>query len=88
MTVTGKEGAALKASDISDALICQTIYNCGGTSEFNWAWTMDIFPALSNFPEKVVLAKLRKAIKKGLAKGCTCGCRGDFYLTDQGKLLL
>lgn len=29
-------------------------------------------------PQKVVLAKARKLIKRGLVSGCACGCRGDF----------
>ena len=39
-------------------------------------------------PEKLVLAKMRQLISKGLVDGCDCGCRGDFELTDKGKLLL
>lgn len=30
-------------------------------------------------PPKVVLAKMRSLIKRGLVRGCACGCRGDFY---------
>ena len=37
---------------------------------------------LINFPPKVVLAKLRSMVKRGLIEGCTCGCRGDFYIAD------
>jgi hypothetical protein len=42
------------------------------------------------FPEeirntKLVLAKMRQMIKKGLVNGCPCGCRGDFHLTQKGK---
>lgn len=35
----------------------------------------DYFPEL---PEKVVLAKMKTMIRRGLIDGCTCGCRGDF----------
>jgi hypothetical protein len=31
-------------------------------------------------PPKVLLAKLKAMIKKGLISGCVCGCRGDFEL--------
>lgn len=37
------------------------------------------------FPEKVVLAKMRSMVKRGLVDGCTCGCRGGFALTEAGK---
>lgn len=29
-------------------------------------------------PPKLVLAKARKLIRRGLVTGCACGCRGDF----------
>lgn len=35
-------------------------------------------------PPKVVTAKLRKLIRRRLATGCTCGCRGDFAVTTLG----
>lgn len=35
-------------------------------------------------PEKVVLAKMRAMVKRGLVSGCACGCRGDFMLTPSG----
>ena len=43
----------------------------------NW---MDIADRLPEYPPKVVIAKCRSLIKRGLMHGCTCGCRGDFYL--------
>ena len=38
--------------------------------------------------EKLVLAKCRGLIDRGLLNGCTCGCRGDFELTDKGERFL
>lgn len=35
-------------------------------------------------PTKVILAKMNKLIKQGLVGGCACGCRGDFFITDEG----
>lgn len=32
----------------------------------------------SRVPAKVVLAKAKRLVKRGLIDGCTCGCRGDF----------
>lgn len=32
-------------------------------------------------PEKVVLAKARKLIRRGRLSGCPCGCRGSFVVT-------
>lgn len=31
-----------------------------------------------SIPEKVVLAKAKRLIERGLINGCACGCRGDF----------
>lgn len=33
-----------------------------------------------NMPENLVLAKLRKLVRRGLVDGCACGCRGDFIV--------
>lgn len=33
-----------------------------------------------NVPPKVVLAKAKRLVRRGLIDGCTCGCRGDFQI--------
>lgn len=40
------------------------------------------FSAEPPIPEKVVLAKARRLVKRGLIDGCCCGCRGDFRIND------
>ena len=35
-------------------------------------------------PRKLVIAKMRTLIGRGLATGCACGCRGDFEITQKG----
>jgi hypothetical protein len=35
------------------------------------------------WPEKVVLAKLRSMTRRGLVDGCPCGCRGDFGIIER-----
>lgn len=39
-------------------------------------------------PAKIVRAKAARLIERGLMDGCTCGCRGDFELTDAGRAYL
>lgn len=39
----------------------------------------------AGLPEKLVLAKMRGLIRRGLVSGCACGCRGDFKLTEKGR---
>jgi hypothetical protein len=36
-------------------------------------------------PNKVARAKMRALIRRGLVDGCTCGCRGDYDITDKGR---
>lgn len=33
-------------------------------------------------PVKVVRAKARRLIRRGLIQGCVCGCRGDFQVVS------
>lgn len=40
-----------------------------------------------NVPAKVVLAKARKLYRRGLIEGCVCGCRGEFVITLEGRML-
>ena len=37
-------------------------------------------------PSKLQLAKMRSLIKRGIVKGCHCGCRGDFHLAESETL--
>ncbi len=40
----------------------------------------DCWDCTPAFPPKVVQAKLRAMVKRGVLSGCACGCRGDFQL--------
>jgi hypothetical protein len=33
---------------------------------------------------RLVLAKMKSLVNRGLVDGCTCGCRGDFKITPKG----
>lgn len=35
-------------------------------------------PGWPDAPEKLLLARLRAMVRKGLVTGCGCGCRGDW----------
>jgi hypothetical protein len=54
----------------------------------HWCLIDDVVTALPGFPLKVVRAKARRLIGRGLMDGCGCGCRGDFEITAQGRALL
>lgn len=43
----------------------------------------------NNIPhEKLIIAKMRSLMRRGLVTGCGCGCRGDFEITDKGEYYL
>ena len=80
----------MQCKDIQDGPIIQWLHK--NTHEYRWAtWgdghsmptVQDAMP--KDVPEKLQLAKMRQLIKRGLVDGCTCGCRGDFFLTEKGK---
>jgi len=67
-----------KAADIPDAAMLAVL-----TPQWQCWWTIaEHFPA---FPPKVVQAKLRQLLKRDLAHGCPCGCRGDWHLPDYAE---
>ncbi len=71
----------LKASDISDAEILSSHEACLGRHGVpRWSTTWDIQDHMKQYPPKVVLAKLRSIEKRGVLRGCACGCRGDWEL--------
>jgi hypothetical protein len=37
-----------------------------------------------NVPYKLAKAKMEMLIRRGLVTVCTCGCRGDFEVTEKG----
>ena len=70
---------SMKASDISEQEFMAVII----AASPKWVSRWRMAEALGGkYPEKVVLAKARKLIKRGLIRGCGCGCRGDFRLPD------
>lgn len=69
----------VKASDISDEQLLVAVRTVRGRhGALRWSTLWDVQGELAAFPPKVVLAKLRSAVKRGVLKGCACGCRGDF----------
>jgi hypothetical protein len=75
----------LQAKDIPDQVVIDAVVsqygvhggngpNNGLASSSLW----DVQRVLSDYPPKVVLAKLASLIERGMLDGCACGCRGDF----------
>lgn len=71
---------------------CRIRTDVEGGTPWTWATRWDVAAVLAghpehvggppvdypNMPEKVLLAKARKLIRRGLVDGCPCGCRGEF----------
>lgn len=69
----------INASDIQAAIEC--VIRCKSTPTQPWtigASRWEIHEFFPNVPEKVLLAKLSKMVRRGKLMGCACGCRGDF----------
>jgi hypothetical protein len=86
-------GAAMQCKDIPDRPILEFLLGLNG----RWGTWFTYEPMPDNTvvlampkgtPEKLVCAKMRQLIKRGLVDGCDCGCRGDYVLTDKGRAAL
>lgn len=86
--------------DIPDEVFLAAVWKAGGEAG-RWAMRWDVDRILGGFgpdddlsegvpgvPWKVSLQKARRLMKRGLLDGCSCGCRGDYELTDAGKARL
>lgn len=74
-----------KCKDIPDASILGYLADRQGRFTLHYDLE-EAFPPET--PWKVRLSKMRRFDKRGLIDGCTCGCRGDFEITDKGLALI
>jgi hypothetical protein len=78
----------MQCKDIPDRPILEFLDKLNGRwatwfgNEFDNSVTHAMPPGVDN---KLALAKMRKMIKRAVVKGCPCGCRGDFVITEKGK---
>jgi len=78
----------MKASDITDleflAVVADIQQDMG-----RWVYWWDIEELWPTVPPKVIRAKGRKLMRRGLVTGCQClKCRGDLELTTHGTSLI
>lgn len=84
---------AVQAKHITDEAALTAVRELSVQSSSFWKvrkgeerWVMvDELEAKLGHCNKVVRAKMKALIKRGLLGGCWCGCRGDFHLTDKGR---
>lgn len=46
------------------------------------------FPEINQQTEWVLYRKMERLVNKGYVGGCSCPCRGDYYITNKGLALL
>lgn len=51
-------------------------------------WDFEHSEKFGFIPEKVLRAKLGALVRKGVLHGCNCGCRGDYYLSEEGARIV
>lgn len=77
----------MQAKDVPDVPVLEFLASLSVWA--NWCWPdsgLCVAHAMPpETPSKVVLAKMRQLIKRGLVSGCGCGCRGDFEITEKGR---
>lgn len=79
----------MQCKDIPDEPILRFIENHKGDWCFLYGDLRCVVNAMpSGIPEKLILAKMRMLMRRGLIAGCDCGCRGDFTLTKKGQSFL
>jgi len=79
----------MKASDLSDEGILSVLRQRCGVWHTHFPSTGGVMPrvydpSFPDAPQKVLLAKLRSMCRRGLIRGCACGCRGDWHVDDRG----
>lgn len=77
----------LQCKHIPDAPILEFLLSHEG-HWCNWCFgdECDVHLAMpEGTPDKLVLAKMRMLMRRGLVSGCDCGCRGDFEITPDGR---
>lgn len=89
---TKNHGPFLQAKDISDAEMVAALDATAGkhnassnVCDQSCLWYVEAH--LPQYPAKVVLAKLRRLIERGIVEGCGCGCRGDFKVVRSPDVL-
>lgn len=55
----------------------------GNPGHLNNPRAHDEYPLGECFPWRLTRAKADKLIRRGVLEGCSCGCRGDFYIPGE-----
>lgn len=82
----------LQAKDLDDKMVLRCVADVQEARGSSFASSWDVADLLWLIPIKLVRAKLRKLVLRGLLTGCSDSglhnCRGDYELTDAGRSML
>lgn len=78
----------MRGSDITDRQFLTAMHEVLARHSYTTLTRWDLRPYFLDVPDKVILSKARKLIKRGLIVGCACGCSGDLAILDKGRDLL
>ena len=73
----------IQAKDISDEAMECAIITATLSRDSYWATSWDVGALLPEYPRKVILAKAKAFIRRGLITGCACDCRGDWEIEER-----
>lgn len=73
----------IQAKYVSEGAILATLFSFSPRPVMIWDLT-SMFDGIE-LPERVVLAKMRAMLRRGLVDGCACGCGGSFTITGLGN---
>lgn len=79
--------ATISDLDFVRAIAKLRVWTGGTQGHYRWVMIWDLAAELKIHPNRV-RSKLRRAHKRKLVDGCSCGCRGDFELLPAGEKLL
>ena len=77
----------VQAKDVPDLAMECAIVTSMLARDGHWATRWDVEELLPEYPPKILLAKAKAFIRRGLIDGCTCGCRGDYELETPRPLV-
>lgn len=71
----------LQCKHFSDDTVIDFLKGLQGAASMHPGFNNSVHNAFPlNTPPKLVIAKMKSLVKRGIVKGCACGCRGDFEL--------
>jgi len=70
----------MQAKDIPDQAVLDAVWAILDRTDHRSVSRWDLAAEFPLVPEKVLMAKARKLIRRRQLEGCVCGCAGDFTL--------